>query len=69
MSNFPPPDGQYDRRNETDFRTLVKQALDQCLRRNQDVEIGNGRLILKDTVTGSRYSVTMVSGVLTTTAL
>lgn len=67
--NFPTAPQAYGQRNEASFRELVKRAVDGCFRHGQDIEVGTGRLILKDTVTGARYSVTMVSGTLTTTAL
>jgi hypothetical protein len=67
--NFAPAPDNYDRRNEGSFRALVKAGLEACFSRGCDIEIGGGRLILKDSVTGARYAVTMVSGVLTTTAL
>jgi hypothetical protein len=67
--NFAPAPDNYDRRNEASFRALVKAGLEACFSRGRDVEIGAGRLILKDSVTGARYAVAMVSGVLTTTVL
>lgn len=67
--NFAPAPDPYDRRNEASFRALVKGAIEGCYRRGQDVEIGTGRLILKDSVTGARYQVAVVSGTLTATAL
>lgn len=66
---FPPAPQGYERANEVNFRERVRALIDGCFNRGQDVEIGAGRLILKDTVTGTRYNVTMVSGTLTTTAL
>ena len=67
--NFAPAPDDYDRRNESSFRALVKTAMEACFSRGRDVEIGAARLILKDSVTGARYAVSMVSGVLTTTLL
>lgn len=50
-------------------RQIIEQADSQNHKRNQDVEIGEGRLILTDTVTGTRYSVRVTSGTLGITAL
>ena len=66
---LPAPAQTYDRVNEA----ATRRALEQEDRRNRktgnDVEIGAERLILKDTVTGVRYSVTVISGVLGIVAL
>jgi hypothetical protein len=67
--NFEPAPDIYDRRNEASFRALVKAAIEACFGRGRDVEIGAGRLILKDSVTGARYAVSVVSGALTATVL
>jgi hypothetical protein len=67
--NFAPAPDLYDRRNEASFRALVKGGIDGCFRRGQDVEIGAGRLIVKDSVTGARYAIAVVAGTLTATAL
>lgn len=69
INSFPPPNSGYDRGNEASFRDLVRRAIGNCFSRNQDVDIGLGRLILKDVVTGDRYSISMVNGVLTETAI
>jgi hypothetical protein len=67
--NFAPAPDTYDRRNEASFRALAKAAIEACFSRGRDLEIGAGRLILKDNVSGARYAVSMVSGVLTATLL
>jgi hypothetical protein len=63
--NVPSAPSAYDPKNEASFREIVKRAVDKCFSRGQDVEIGQGRLILTDTATGHRYGVTVVSGVVT----
>ena len=53
----------YDRANENAFRDFVVKTFAKMFRKGQDVEIGAARLVLTDTVTGERYSVTVASGV------
>lgn len=60
----------YDQRNEQQTRDELQRNDTQILRRDKDADLpSNVRLVLTDTVTGTRYSVTIVSGVLTLTAL
>lgn len=65
--NIPTAPSDYDKANEASFRDLVRRAINACFTRGQDVEIGAGRLILKDVSTGDRYSITMVGGTITAT--
>ena len=67
--NLPQPASQYDRNNEAQTRGALEKEDRRNRKVGTDVEIGNERLILKDTVTGNRYSVTVTSGVLGIVAL
>lgn len=66
---FSPAPDSYDQGNEQSFRERVRRAIEAAYTRGQDIEVGTGRLILTDTSTGARYSITMHGGVLTETAL
>jgi hypothetical protein len=60
----------YDRRDQDAARTEIAAADGQTYKHGQDVEIqAKQRFILVDTVTGTRYRGTMVSGTLTWTAI
>ena len=59
----------YDQVNEQAFREAMRRALATAFTKGQDVEIGNGRLIMTDTVTSARYALTVSSGTLTVTAV
>ncbi len=59
----------YDPQDQSNFRRSLENWLVRVLLGGQDCEIGQGRLILTDTVTGDRYSITMADGVLTETLL
>lgn len=63
--NLPPAPASYAQKWAAAVLDILGRAVDQCFRRGQDVEIGGGRLILTDTTSGHRYSVTTVSGTLT----
>lgn len=67
--NLPTAPASYAQRWAASVLDILGRAVDQCFKRGQDVEIGVGRLILKDVSTGARYSVTVASGVLTAVAL
>ena len=67
--NLRQPKPGYDPQDEQHRNNEIERADRQNHKKNRDVEIGNGRLILKDTVTGTRYNVTIVSGTLTLTSL
>ena len=45
-------------------RQIIEQADDENHKRNRDVEMGDGRLILTDESTGTRYRVYVNMGVL-----
>lgn len=66
---LPAPPDVYNLRDQTALRRELESRMVRVLEGGQDCEVGNGRLILTDTVTGSRYSLSMVSGVLTETLL
>jgi len=55
---FPRPPQSYDQRDQTEVRLLIERADDANHKRNQDVEVGNARLILKSP-NGTRYSITV----------
>lgn len=68
--SFPQAPQQYDRQNEALFRAQVAQEDGASHKRGRDIEVGKGcRIIFVDTVTGTRYAVTVASGALTLTAL
>ena len=60
-----PAPKQYDQSNENLFRSSLSRIFANVFHKNADVEIGGARLILKDTVDGQRYSLTIASGVVT----
>lgn len=63
-----PPDG-YSRADQAEIRRQVEQADNENHKRNRDVEIGGGRLILKSP-NGARWSITVSNaGVITAVAL
>lgn len=67
---LPSPGTQYDAENEASVRREIEDADGKNQKRGSDYEVSkNGRLILTDTVTMTRYNVTIVSGVLTLAAL
>ena len=55
---FPRPPQSYDERDQTEVRLLIERADDANHKRNQDIEVGNARLILKSP-NGTRYSITV----------
>ena len=64
-SNLPTAPAQYEQRNEQSTRNLIQDQDDQNWKRREAVR--PVRLELQDTVTGSFYTLTIVSGVLTLT--
>lgn len=64
---LPKPPKAYDAHNEAQMRQTVERELDRALKR--DEEIQPARLVMADTVTGTRYLVTIASGAWTLTAL
>lgn len=67
--SLPTAPAQYEQRNESSFRSQIDNILKAVFRKDRDIEVGVGRLILIDTVTSARYSVTIASGVVTLVAL
>lgn len=59
------PGLQYDYNNESQFRTQVQQADGLNVKKNEAVD----SLIMIDQTDGAPYRVTLVSGVLTVTAV
>lgn len=66
---LPQPGRAYDAENEARTRRSLEEADDANQKRGSDYEVSRGRLILTDTVTGTRYNLTIASGVVTLTAL
>ena len=67
--NLPAPPQSYDQRDQSETRRTIESADLQTHKRNQDVEIGDGRLILKAS-NGARYNITVsTGGALTVTAI
>jgi hypothetical protein len=61
--SLPNPPDKYDRAEQMKVRAQIDRLDKQNRKRGQDVEIAGGeRLILPDTVTGDRYSLTIASG-------
>lgn len=61
--------GAYDMSNEQTARAILERADDENHKRNRDVEVSPGRLILKSP-DGTRWSITVDnSGVVAATAL
>jgi hypothetical protein len=48
----------YDGRDQTEVRLLIERADDANHKRNEDIEVGAARLILKSP-NGTRYSITV----------
>ena len=61
---------QYDPKDQANMRKALQEADQQNVKTRRDVYLVQGeRLIMKDTVTGSNYAVTVASGALVVTAL
>ena len=68
--SYPQPPSDYQRDNEARFRNQVAQDDARNHKRGGDIEVGKGcRVILVDTVTGTRYALAVTSGALALTAL
>lgn len=68
--NLPPPGEKYDANNEAQMRAILEREDARNHKKGEAIEVGaNVPLILTDTATGTRYSLTVVSGVLTLAAL
>lgn len=68
MSASPAP-ATYEQRNEAGWRDFVTRALAKTFSKGGEVNIAEGKLVLTDTVTGQRYSLTVASGVVVLVAL
>jgi hypothetical protein len=67
---LPTPGEAYSKVNEAQTRAQIDQMDKRNRKQGQDVEIaGDERLILTDTVTGDRGTITVASGVLVWTPL
>lgn len=55
---LPRPSLSYDERDQTEVRLLIERADDGNHKRNEDIEVGAARLILKSP-NGTRYSITV----------
>ena len=64
---LPQPQAQYSTKDQADTRAAIVRELRRCLKKDEETQLV--RLVLKDTVTSTRYLITVASGVLTLTAL
>jgi len=63
--SFPRPTPTYDAQDQAKVRELTLTWLQKARQKGQDLEIaGNERLIMTDTVTHQRVSLTVASGAL-----
>lgn len=62
MTQLPTAPPQYNQTDQAQLRRLIQQELSACFQAGGTVEIGAGRFILKDDVTGTRYMVTIHNG-------
>jgi hypothetical protein len=61
---------QYSKGSEQEFRNEMERRDAEAHKKGRDIEVGDGvRVILTDTVTKTRYGLTVASGVLTLTAV
>lgn len=61
--NLPAPGEKYDPTNEAQTRATLEREDARNHKRGEAIEVGAGvPVILTDTVTGSRYSLTVASG-------
>jgi len=68
--NLPKPPTAYNVGNEAQTRSQLEIEDAKNHKKFTDIEVGkNCRVIMTDTVDGLRYSLTVVSGVLTVTAV
>lgn len=58
------PPRSYTQGFETSRNGSIERAFAQCHMRERDVEIGNGRLILTDGTTGTRFELFIDNGIL-----
>lgn len=57
-----PPGPTYDRQQEADRIRQIEQADRENHKRGKDLEVGNARLIVRDTATGARVSIRVTNG-------
>ena len=70
ISNLPQAPASYVPEDQRQLRSLIEQNIKNCRQSDEDVELSrNQRLIIRDDVTGSRYRLHIVSGVITLTAM
>lgn len=68
--NLPKPPSVYSQANEAQTRDVISQADEDNHKKLRDIEIGQGcRAIFFDTVTGTRYAMSVASGAVVLTAL
>jgi hypothetical protein len=66
--NLSRPPAQYDAQDQTTLRDSLTRADAQNHKRGADIEVGAGaRVVLTDTVTKTRYALTVSGGALTLT--
>lgn len=67
--NLPRPTQQYSEQDQSVTRSMVEQADAENHKRNRDIEVSPGRLIIKSP-NGTRYSITVSNtGTITATAI
>jgi hypothetical protein len=64
MTIAPKAPAAYSKDEEDRYRSLVDRGMKTALQQGQDIELSSERLILRDTVTGDRYSIEVQSGVI-----
>lgn len=68
--NLPNPPEKYDRTNEAQTRDTLATVDAENHKKFRDLEVGqNCRVIFVDTVTGTRYAMSIASGAVALTAL
>lgn len=70
MANLTPAPAAYNQRDQQEFRNEMNRRDDKYHKNDRHVEVGKDRgVIWTDTVTGTRYRVTVASGAFVLTAL
>lgn len=67
MKQLPAAPAQYSQADQASLRQLIQEELRRCVK--TDEQLTPVRLVLIDTVTGTNYQLTVVSGTLTLTAV
>jgi hypothetical protein len=68
--NLPNSPEKYERANEAQARDVISQADEENHKKQRNIEVGQGcRVIFFDTVTGTRYAMSVASGAVVLTAL